>query len=73
MVEPPPARQRPIQEHFPPLSTVTQAEREPWPALPDEDEPEPTSANWEARLRTWRRRWRLEREQRGDPWNESLF
>ena len=73
LVEPPPARHRPIQEHSPPLAIMTQAEREPWPALPDEDEPESTSADWESRLRTWRRRQRLEREQRGDPWNESLF
>jgi hypothetical protein len=72
LAEPSPSWPRPTREQGD-LWGTTEAEQLYWPALPDEDETDSASWNWEARLRTWRRRQRLEREQRGDPWSESLF
>jgi hypothetical protein len=44
-----------------------------WPAFLDGETNPPGSGQWEVKYRELRRSQRLEREQRGLPWNESLF
>jgi hypothetical protein len=49
-------------------------EKDHWPALPIESLGEHVAADaegWEANLRAWQRRQKLDREQRGILWNES--
>jgi hypothetical protein len=50
-------------------------EKDRWPALPtgcmEEETASDTAENWEAHLRAWKRRQKLDREQRGILWNES--